>query len=47
MAEIEIPARLSLKAGYFLTDVTRRDMGNFWVIPGSHRTTKHRYRSSD
>ncbi len=37
MAEIEIPARLSLKAGYFLTDVTRRDMGNFWVIPGSHR----------
>ena len=37
MAEIEIPARLPLKVAYFLTAVTRRDMGNFWVIPGSHR----------
>ena len=37
MPEIEIPARLSLKVGYFLTDVSRRDMGNFWVVPGSHR----------
>ena len=37
MPEIEIPARLSLKVAYFLTSVARRDMGNFWVIPGSHR----------
>lgn len=37
MPEIEVPARLSLKVGYFLTDVSRRDMGNFWVVPGSHR----------
>lgn len=37
MPEIEIPARLSLKVGYFLTDVAKPDMGNFWVVPGSHR----------
>lgn len=37
MPELEIPARLSLKVGYFLTDVTKPDMGNFWVVPGSHR----------
>ncbi|MCY4111515.1 MAG: phytanoyl-CoA dioxygenase family protein [Chloroflexi bacterium] len=37
MPELEIPARLSLKVGYFLTDVSRPDMGNFWVVPGSHR----------
>ena len=37
MPEIEIPARLSLKVGYFLTDVSKPDMGNFWVVPGSHR----------
>ena len=37
MPELEIPARLSLKVGYFLTDVTKPDMGNFWLVPGSHR----------
>lgn len=28
--------RLSLKIGYFLTDVTEPGRGNFYVIPGSH-----------
>ncbi len=28
--------RLSLKVGYFLTDLTEAGRGNFWVIPGSH-----------
>ena len=37
MREIEIPARLSIKVAYFLTSVARRDMGNSWVLSGSHR----------
>jgi ectoine hydroxylase-related dioxygenase (phytanoyl-CoA dioxygenase family) len=36
MPEVEIPARLSLKIGYFLTDVSEPGRGNFWVVPGSH-----------
>ena len=28
--------RISLKVGYFLTDVSNEGMGNFWVVPGSH-----------
>lgn len=28
--------RLSLKAAYFLTDMTEPDRGNFWIVPGSH-----------
>ncbi len=28
--------RISLKVGYFLTDVSEEGRGNFWVIPGSH-----------
>ena len=29
-------ARLSLKAAYFLTDVSEPERGNFYIIPGSH-----------
>ncbi len=29
-------ARLSLKVGYFLTDVSQAGRGNFYIIPGSH-----------
>jgi len=29
-------ARLSLKVGYFLTDVSEPGRGNFYIIPGSH-----------
>jgi ectoine hydroxylase len=28
--------RLSLKVGYFLSDVTEEGRGNFWIVPGSH-----------
>lgn len=28
--------RLSLKIGYFLSDVTEEGRGNFWIVPGSH-----------
>ena len=28
--------RLSLKIGYYLTDVSQPDRGNTWVVPGSH-----------
>ncbi len=37
--ELECPVRprLSLKAGYFLTDVCEPGRGNMLVIPGSHR----------
>ncbi|MBI4551656.1 MAG: phytanoyl-CoA dioxygenase family protein [Candidatus Latescibacteria bacterium] len=28
--------RLSLKVGYFLSDTTQAERGNFYVIPGSH-----------
>lgn len=30
--------RLSVKVGYFLTDVSKPGMGNFAVVPGSHLT---------
>ncbi len=29
--------RMSLKVGYFLTDLTQAGMGNLCVVPGSHR----------
>ena len=36
--ELESPRPLlSLKVGYFLTDVEDADMGLLWVLPGSHR----------
>jgi len=39
--ELESPRpRLSVKAAYFLTDVTTADNGCLWVIPGSHRRDK-------
>jgi ectoine hydroxylase len=28
--------RLSLKIGFFLSDVSEEGRGNFWVVPGSH-----------
>ncbi|GAA2108644.1 hypothetical protein GCM10009841_29310 [Microlunatus panaciterrae] len=28
--------RLSIKVGYFLSDVSEEGRGNFWVVPGSH-----------
>jgi ectoine hydroxylase len=36
MYENAVPARLSIKVGYFLTDVSESGRGNFWIIPGSH-----------
>jgi phytanoyl-CoA dioxygenase PhyH len=30
--------RLSLKVAYFLSDLSEPDRGNFWIIPGSHRS---------
>jgi len=35
----DLPAprpRLSVKVGYFLSDVSEPGRGNFWVVPGSH-----------
>lgn len=32
--------RISLKVGFFLSDTTETDRGNFHVIPGSHLTNK-------
>jgi hypothetical protein len=29
--------RVSVKVGYFLTDLPEPGMGNLWVVPGSHR----------
>lgn len=29
--------RLSIKVGYFLSDVSEEGRGNFWVVPGSHK----------
>ena len=34
--ETDPAPRISLKIGYFLTDLTESGGGNFWVIPGSH-----------
>ena len=36
MPELNVPARMSLKIGYFMTDVSEPGRGNFWVVPGSH-----------
>ncbi len=36
MPELDVPARLSLKIGYFLSDASEPGSGNLWVIPGSH-----------
>lgn len=36
MPELDVPARLSLKVGFFLSDASRPGSGNIWVIPGSH-----------
>lgn len=30
--------RLSVKVAYFLSDTREEGVGNFWVLPGSHRT---------
>lgn len=41
--DIETPAphpRVSLKLGYFLTDLPRAEMANFCLVPGSHRTQR-------
>ena len=35
--ELEVPARLSLKIGFIISDASEPGRGNFWVIPGSHR----------
>jgi len=35
MPELEVPARLSMKVAFFLTDVSEPGRANFWVIPGS------------
>ncbi len=35
---VEHQPRISVKAAYFLTDLPERGMGNFCVVPGSHRT---------
>lgn len=32
--------RISLKVGYFLTDTTKTDRGNFHVVPGSHLSNR-------
>lgn len=39
-AEIESRPRprLSLKVAYFLSDISEPGRGNFWIIPGSHRS---------
>jgi ectoine hydroxylase-related dioxygenase (phytanoyl-CoA dioxygenase family) len=34
--ETDPPARLSLKVGYYLTDVLEEGYGNTWLVPGSH-----------
>ena len=36
MPELDLPARLSLKVGYFLSDASEPGRGNLWVVPGSH-----------
>ena len=32
--------RISLKVGFFITDTSAKDRGNFHVVPGSHRRNK-------
>jgi ectoine hydroxylase-related dioxygenase (phytanoyl-CoA dioxygenase family) len=36
--EVDSQPRVSMKVGYFLADIPEPGMGNFCVIPGSHRT---------
>lgn len=36
----EVEPRLYAKIGYFLTDLSKPDMGNLRVIPGSHKSAK-------
>tara|TARA_B100001123_G_C15332240_1_gene1031594 strand:+ start:3639 stop:4469 length:831 start_codon:yes stop_codon:yes gene_type:complete len=36
MYEIEIPARLSLKVAFYLSDVSKLNRGPTWFVPGSH-----------
>lgn len=36
MYEIDVPARLSLKVAFYLSDVSKRDNGPTWFVPGSH-----------
>ena len=40
MPELDVPARLSLKIGYMLTDTSEAGRGNFWAVPGSHRNAR-------
>lgn len=39
-ADIRTPGRpmLSLKVAYFLSDVSEAGRGNFWVVPGQHKS---------
>ena len=41
-----IHPRVSVKVGYFLSDVSEPERGNFCVVPGSHRT-QHPERDDD
>ena len=36
MPELDVPARLSLKVGFFLSDASEPGSGNIWVVPSSH-----------
>ncbi|HEX5613530.1 MAG TPA: phytanoyl-CoA dioxygenase family protein [Acidimicrobiia bacterium] len=38
-----VQPRVSVKVGYFLTDVDRTGMGNLCVVPGSHRVTRQAF----
>ena len=38
---------LSLKVGYWLSDVSELDRGNFYIVPGSHRDNKLRRPADD
>jgi len=40
MPELEVPARLSLKIGFMLSDTSEPGRGNFWAVPGSHRHSR-------
>ena len=36
MPELSVPARLSVKVAYFLTDHSQSGSANLWVLPGAH-----------
>ena len=36
MPELSVPARLSVKVAYFLTDHSQPGSANLWVLPGAH-----------